>query len=139
MRLVFDTNIIISAAFWGGNARQALEIAQSDHVLCFTDDTLAELERVLRYPKFAERLKNFDFTITEFIERLTERALIMPVSAKVIDIIKADPDDNKFLSCARDAQADVIVSGDKHLLELKTFEDIKIITAQELIQRFLSN
>ena len=136
MRVVLDTNIIVSAVFWGGVARQAFEIAQGNHILCFTEDTLAELDRILRYPKFAERLNRLDFTITEFIERLTERALILPAPVHPVDIIKDDPDDNKFLACGRDARATIIVSGDKHLLTLKTFEDIKIITAPEFIWHF---
>jgi len=128
MRLVLDTNVIVSAAFWGGVARQVLETAQCDHTLCFTEETLAELERVLRYSKFAERLEKLDFTVTEFIERLTERAIVLPAPTRTIDVVKADPDDNKFLSCAAAARAEAIVSGDTHLLELKTFKGIGIVS-----------
>lgn len=135
MRLVLDTNVIVSAVFWGGIARQALENAQRDHVLCFSDATLSELEKVMRYSKFAERTQKLDFTVSEFVDRLTEHAIVIPTPAHGPDIIKTDPDDNKFLSCAIEARAECIVSGDKHLLDLKTFEMVDIITPQTFLSR----
>ncbi len=130
MRLVLDTNVIVSAAFWGGVARRVLETAQKDHTLCFTESTLTELEKVMRYSKFADRLEKLDFTVTEFIERLTEHAVVLPAPTRVVDVIKADPDDNEFLSCASEAHADFIITGDTHLLELKVFGGIDIVTPQ---------
>ena len=52
--------------------------------------------------------------------------------------LSRDPDDDKFLGCAKDARALYIVSGDKDLLTLERFENIEIITAREFCNRYLS-
>ncbi len=59
--------------------------------------------------------------------------LVEPVSLD--PVIVADPDDDAVLACAAAAQADVIVSGDSHLLDLKAYRDIPILTAAKLVER----
>ena len=52
-----------------------------------------------------------------------------------VDVIKEDPPDNQFLACAIDGKADLIVSGDHHLLDLKTYQGIPIVTARDFLNR----
>jgi|SRR3990172_6865601 len=56
--------------------------------------------------------------------------------AKIKPVIKADPDDDKLLACAKAAKADRIVSGDSDLLQLKKFGDIPIVSVNELLDQF---
>lgn len=135
MKIVIDTNVIVSAALWGGIPRTVLEIAQSEHVLCFSIETLVELKEVFGYPKFAPYLVDLSFSISEFIDRLTEKSVVTPSLKEKTNIIKEDPSDNKFLICAFACQADFIVSGDRHLLKLKEYQGIKIITPKEFVEK----
>lgn len=130
MRLVLDTNVTVSAALWRGAPRQVLEKAHSNHQLCFSLSMLQELERVLQYPKLAPRFSSLSFSLEEFLERLTERAIVIPDPPEE-DVIKEDSTDNKFLACAATVGAELIVSGDEHLLMLGMYEDIPIVTPKE--------
>lgn len=134
MKIVIDTNIIVSAIFWGGIPRSVLEIAQKKHTLCFSNSTLDELRTILNYSKFAPYISQLSFSTNEFIERLTEHALISSANWKKKDIIKEDPADDKFLICALVCQAGCIISGDKHLLKLKKFNNIPIIRPKQFIE-----
>ena len=58
----------------------------------------------------------------------------VPIAPMILD----DPDDDHVLACALAAQADLIVSGDHHLLDLKTYQDIRIVTATEALQLFIA-
>lgn len=134
MRVILDTNVIISALLWGGKPDQLLKKVQSTHTLCFSPETLKELREVLNYQKFRPHILKLDFTIEEAFERLTENALIVSGTTEYrVSIVKEDPSDNKFLACALAAQASFIVSGDKHLLRLKEFWGIPIITPHEFL------
>ncbi len=133
MRLVVDTNVIVSAALWGGVPRKVLEIAQSNHTLCFSLATFAELERVLNYPKFKKRLQYLSFSIEEFLDRLTEKAIVI-ANPRELQIIIDDPADNKFLACALACKAKFIISGDAHLLALKQYRRIPILAAKAALK-----
>lgn len=89
---------------------------------------LKEYARALAYPKFK-------LTRTE-IRGIIEQELlpyVSPVKVKsTLHVITQDPSDDKFLDLAQEGKADYILSGDKHLLDLKTFHGIKIITPNEL-------
>jgi putative PIN family toxin of toxin-antitoxin system len=95
---------------------------------------LAELEEVLQRPKFAQRLSLAGVTSHTLVlgyaalARLVEPAEIAPV-------ILADPDDDAVLACAVAAHAEIIVSGDSHLLDLKDYKGILIVTAAHLLTR----
>ncbi len=67
-----------------------------------------------------------DEQIDEFVKDLSEFAIITPGNIKV-DVIKDDPADNKYIECAIEGQADYIVSGDRHLTNLKHFQGINIV------------
>ena len=126
--VVFDTNIFVSAIFWQqGNPHRLFELAIAKKLKAFTSvEILAELIRVLRrdFPGQEE-------TILDYFSLILENVKIVGAKAK-LDLVKNDPDDNKVVECAEAAGADYIVTGDKHLLDLKGYKGIKIITAAEL-------
>ena len=55
---------------------------------------------------------------------------------QVLNIIKKDPDDNKFLECAAEFEADFIITGDKHILELGSYQNIKILSPSNFIKKY---
>ena len=128
-KIVLDTNIIISAIIFGGKPRDVLEAAIKGKIrLCISEEILNELNRVLKRPKFGFPPKIIQ-SITNELLLTTE--LIVP-SRKII-VIESDPTDNMILECAVEANADYIITGDSHLLELGSFGNIKIITPVQLI------
>lgn len=133
MKVVLDTNVIISGLFWKGISGKILEdTLQGKYILCFSKSTLSELKQVLAYPKFQSAIKNLSFSVEDFLFVLIQKVIIVSKTPK-INFIKSDPSDNKFLACAFSSQANFIVSGDKHLLELKTFQDIPILTPKQFV------
>ncbi len=132
-RVVFDTNIYISALhFQGSIPGKILSLAESGVFrLLISKQIIAEIRGVLRV-KFKYELSKLDLT-EELILSICK--LVEPKTR--IKFIKADPDDDKIIECAYEGKADLIVSGDKHLLQLQEFKRIKIIKAREFIETYL--
>ncbi|MGN0205279.1 MAG: putative toxin-antitoxin system toxin component, PIN family [Coprococcus sp.] len=134
MKIVVDTNVLISGVFFGGFPRKILSaIVGSRFTACATTEIVDEYEEIIR----------------EMIDRKQghiNRNLLTPL-IKAMEIIEPvthvklsrDPDDDKFLGCAKDAHALYIVSGDKDLLVLEQFENIQIVTAKEFCEIYLAD
>lgn len=130
--VVFDTNIYISAIIFGGNPRQCLELARGDEIELIVTKAV--------YLELAEKLRDkFDWAeedITEAISGISGFAKIVSPQRKV-KLIKLDPDDNMILEIVLETKIDYIISGDKkHLLSLKKFERVPIISAKEFLDIF---
>lgn len=130
-KIVLDTNVFISALGWKGNSRIIFnKIINKEYELLISNKQLLEIKRVLDYPKFK-------FTTQQkvrFLKILYEIARIIKTKIK-IDIIKEDPSDNILLEAAIEGKTDFIITGDKHLLKLKTFKDTIIITPKEFLNK----
>ena len=128
-RIVFDTNVIVSGYLWKGLSRRALEKVRSGKwILLNSKDTIDELVRVLAYDKFGLKANE----IQPIIRDLSNISEFVEVRSQ-IEIIKDDPTDNIFLALAIDGLAEVIVSGDHHLLNLRTFREIPIVTVRKYL------
>jgi putative PIN family toxin of toxin-antitoxin system len=128
-KVVFDTNILISGYLWKGSPRRAIDkVRRGEWIHPVSEETIEELIRVLAYAKFGLKPEE----IEPIIRDLMAISKYVEVRSK-IDLVKADPTDNIFLNLAIDGQADVIVPGDHHLLDLKEFNEIPIIS----VRRFL--
>lgn len=135
MRVVADTNTVVSGLLWTGAPRGVIDAARGgDLELCTSPDLRAELEDVLQRPKLARRLALTGLDRVALLVRYEALATIIE-PAVVESVVRADPDDDAVIACAVAAQADVIVSGDKHLLDLQQYRNIPILTAAELLQR----
>ncbi len=135
MNIVLDTNTVISGLFWRGAPRQVLDLARSGKFLLFTSpDLLAELADVLGRKKFSARLAQVNTGVEELVFGYAALATTVRPN-KIEAVIKADPDDDKVLMCAKSSNAEVIVSGDSHLLDLNEYEGIKIMTANQLLEQ----
>jgi putative PIN family toxin of toxin-antitoxin system len=129
---VFDTNVLISGYLWKGIPRRALDSVRTDQwTLLSSQATVEEFIRVLAYEKFALTPREIEPLIAD-LRRISE---FVEVRSRK-QIIKADPTDNIFLNLAIDGEADVIVSGDRHLLELKEFEGIPISSVRVFMKLY---
>jgi putative PIN family toxin of toxin-antitoxin system len=137
MRVVADTNIVISGLLWRGNHRRILDAARAGEIQLFTTPVLlTELEDVLSREKFAARLVSAGVTPHDLVLGYAALASVIE-PAELEPVILADPDDDAVLACAAAAGGDVIVSGDRHLLDLKKYLDVRIVTAAELVVEIL--
>ena len=127
MRLVLDTNILISAFFWDGNERKLLRSCRrKKHQLIVSPDILDELSRVLQR-KFKLPFEK----VNEYREEILLMAEIV-IPTGQIEIIKEDVTDNIVLETATIGKAEKIITGDKHLLKLKEFKGIIITKSTAL-------
>ena len=132
MKIVIDTNVLISGVFFGGFPRKILSAVVSQKITaCATAEIINESEEIVQ----------------EMINRKQghiNRAILSPL-IQAMEIIEPvthigicrDPDDNKFLECAKDSHALYIVSGDKDLLVIEQFGNIQIVTAKDFYEIYL--
>lgn len=131
MRLVFDTNIIISALlFDGSKPSKAFDIGINQGVLLFSLSTLAELEEVLWRNKF-DRYISYEER-KQFLTGLILQSTPIEINETISEC--RDPKDNKFLELAVCGKANFIISGDEDLLVLNPFRNIQIITPDSFLK-----
>lgn len=133
IRLVLDTNTLISAVGWrDSKQRRILEACLfKKYLLIESADLLKEFLEVINRPKFSfvpEEQKS------EFVTRLISHCEIVEPKKK-LNIIKQDPADNKVLECGLEGKADYIITGDNHLLDLRQFGKTAILTASEFLHK----
>lgn len=135
MRLVLDTNVVASGLLWDGAPAQLIDAAQASEIEVFTSRVLlAELTRILRRARFAKAIAASGLSLDELVLGYAEVAQIVQ-PAPVVPVVVADPDDDHVLACALAAPADLIVSGDSHLLTLKSYQSIPIVNPAEALTR----
>lgn len=129
-KVVLDTNIYISGfAFLESIPRTILELEQiSSFHLYISKQIISEIRGVLAV-KFAYSLEMLDL-----LENLLLNICTLVEPSERINLIIDDPEDNKILECAQEEKADIIVSGDKHLLKVKNYKGTKIIKAREFLE-----
>ena len=133
-RVVIDTNVLISGLFsTTSTPALAVEKAVTNAQLIATTETLRELIEKLHSPKFDRYLRR------ERRDALLERVASLVEIVEVMQSIRAsrDPKDDKFLAAAVNGRADVIVTGDRDLLDLSPFRSIAIMTPADYLARTL--
>jgi putative PIN family toxin of toxin-antitoxin system len=130
LRVVLDTNILVSGIGWPGfPGRLVDKWIDGKFTLVESPTLLGEFRRVIKDEKFAF-LDQDD--IDEFFRMLVGKSeVVEPASG--IDVVKEDPADNRVLECAIAGRADLIVSGDRHLLRLGSFAGVRIVTARQMM------
>ncbi len=139
MRLVLDTNIVVSALIWGGTPYKLLQAATDGGVELFSSPMLlAELNRVLAREHLSSRLAKQASSAEQAIGFYGELAI--SVSPLVTPrAVPRDADDDQVIAAALAAGADLVVSGDADLLSLGSFEGIAIVTASAALARIESS
>lgn len=132
--IVLDTNIYLSAILFGGKPEQIIELARENLVCIYiSEPILAEIKKVLAQ-KFHWGRTKISATTAE-IKSLTCKVGRLPD----IYIISSDPSDNIVLATAQVAQANFIISGDHHLLDVKHFRNIPILTPSQFLDMFFGS
>lgn len=131
IRVVLDTNILISSIFWKGNPYEVVRrgllreyrLVTSAEIL---DEAVNKLRHKFRFP---------EESIQELVDILLACCHVVEPTSK-FDVVR-DKSDNKIIECAFDSKADHIVTGDPDLLDLKEFKGIRIVTAKEFLEKAL--
>jgi hypothetical protein len=135
LRVVLDTNVLISGLVWRGLPGQAVQAAsQSRCLLLLTDSLLQELRVTLVRPKFTQRIEASGNTVSDLIAEVVQASLFVEPTL-VPDNAVRDPKDRQVLACAVGGQADCIVTGDADLLTLVSYEAIPIWTVTYFLRQ----
>jgi uncharacterized protein len=125
-RAVLDTNVIVSGLGWSGAPAAILDAVSDDRLVLVTSaPLLAELRRVLEYPRLAKVIQGG----AQLADLVAASGVVVSPS-RVLTVVR-DDDDNRVLEAAIEGAADYIVSGDTDLLDLGSFQGIPIITPGE--------
>lgn len=129
LRITADTNVIVSGLNFRGNPRRMLAAAEAGAIrLCVSPAILAEVADVLQREKFGWDVADAK-EATDWISQISDNV----APTQPVDVIKDDPSDNRILECAAAARSRYVISGDKHLLRLKSFEGKPIVTVAEFL------
>lgn len=132
MRVVLDTNTLISALLFSGTASRLVPLWQSRRItLLLSGAILQEYLRVLAYPKFRLSDQEVRGLIEEQVLPFVETVRVR----RYLHVIRRDPDDNKLLECAVTGRVEYLVTGDQDLLELGAYRGITILTVGDFLNR----
>jgi len=136
LKAVVDTNIFVSSLL--SRKGRPAEILDSWRdalfILVTSPSIISEINSVLQRPAIKKKYRISTESISKLILLLEKDALLVPGVSDVSGVVPEDPSDEIFLSAALDAEAQFIVSGDRHLLDLVEFSGIPIVTVQEFFE-----
>ena len=134
MKLVLDTNIVVSGTFWKGDSFRILDLVNQGQVnIIVTLPILEEYDEIIHSEEILEKTDIYQQARIKVLQDILSKATLVDPKEK-IKVIKDDPDDDKFLEAAVEGKANYIISKDKkHLLVLKKFRNIPIITPEEFL------
>jgi putative PIN family toxin of toxin-antitoxin system len=132
MRIVLDTNVLVSALVRSGKPRELIfRIVEGKVRVVLSKEILEEFMEVTDDPRIRRYIREGDRTA--FLKVIGNIANMVRVKSK-FKVVGEDPDDDVVLRTAYDGKADFIVSGDKHLLSLKEFRKIRIVTLAQMLE-----
>lgn len=133
MKVILDTNVVMSAVFFGGSPLRILEAWRDGRLeLIVTDDILAEYAEIADH--LAARYPQVDFH--PWLSFIKEKATTVRVS-RPYAVVCEDPDDDVFVACAIKAGAKIICSGDHHLLEVDGHAGVEILPPRQFVIKYL--
>ena len=134
MRLVLDTNILISAFLWKGTTHRFIELVEENEIQLFTTHILLnELRDTLQSKKLALAITASGFSAHDFVRRYRDMTSLI-TARKMTQQICRDADDDAVLACALAARAQLIVTGDKDLRILHPFQNIAILPPADALK-----
>ena len=139
MKVVLDTNVLISALLWEGLPNKILKLVEEGKLtLCLNEFILDELFNVLQRPKFRNRIRECNTSAEELIAGILEISNVFP-NIKIPSVVKNDPDDDWVISCALISKSQSIITGDPHLLKISKFRNVSILTPRKFLSSLKSN
>jgi putative PIN family toxin of toxin-antitoxin system len=137
VRVVLDTNVLVSAVFFGGIPGSVLQACmEGDHTLVVSLSVYGEYKRVgqelgHRHPRRSDVWESI-------LTHIATHAI--HVDAETLSVhVSEDPDDDRFLACALAARPCLIVSGDKHLLSVSGWNKIEVLRPRQFYDRYIKH
>jgi len=136
LKVVLDTNIFVSSLLSkAGRPAMVIDAWRAGRYLLVTSPPIiSEIKRVLEAPSIRKKYGLSRDRIERLILLLEKDGIVVPGLSGVARVIPEDPTDEMFLSAALDAQADLIISGDRHLLDLGEYKGIPVVTARQFLK-----
>jgi len=129
-KVVIDTNVIVSALLFGGKPGELISFCENNRIEPIVSrEIIDEYVRVLAYPKFELSEKEIQYLVYQ--QLLPYFQVVNTIPGQVI--VQKDLSDDKVIRCALAGNSKVIVSGDIHLLSLKIYQDIRILSPSQFI------
>lgn len=133
-RAVLDSNIWVSAAIWGGLPAKAVALAEEGQIgVLLTDRILAEVARILAHPRLRRIYEQAGTARDEILASIASTATFVKSKTR-LKAIQEDDSDNRVLECALDGGAQYVVSGDRHLLTMRRFQGIRILSVRSFLR-----
>ena len=134
MKVVLDTNVLVSGTFWTGKSFEIIKLLELKGLgLILSKELIDEYNETINSEEIIDKIENKNLIVNEIIKKIISEAEIVEPSQK-FEVVKGDPDDNKILECAVEGKADFIVSQDSHLLKLREFHGIRIMSPEEFLE-----
>jgi len=134
LKVTLDTNVLVSGTFWEGEAHRIIQLIEQKRIRCYlSKEILAEYNRVAHSSEILEKVEEHHLEIKSAVIKIIEVCFIVEPKAKVL-AVEDDPDDDKILECALEAEADYIVTYDAHILKLGEFRGIRIVSPKEFLK-----
>jgi putative PIN family toxin of toxin-antitoxin system len=135
--VVIDTNVMVSALLFGRKPGELIQLWKTVRIQpLISKEITEEYLRVLAYPKFDLSEKEIEFLFNHEILPYFKAVQIKP--GRWTTTIKDDPSDDMFIRCAVSGMGNVIISGDRHLLDLKSYDQIRILSVSLFLKEFAS-
>ena len=136
MKVVLDTNVLVSAWLWRGLPNNLIYLARREEIqICISESLLAELENTLSYKKLQQKIQSLNLSKEQLMIGTREITYIYPTEELIVPELR-DPDDTIVLATAIAANAEVIITGDRDLLILQEYQNIQIMTATDFLERY---
>ena len=134
MRITLDTNVLISGTFWTGDSFRILDMIDKKKLNNISSrEIIEEYNEAIKSDEIVDKVDNKKLIMTKIVHNVIKSSEIVEPTIK-LDVIKDDPDDNKVLECAKEGKVSHVITNDNHLLKLKEFEGIKIVTTEEFLR-----
>jgi putative PIN family toxin of toxin-antitoxin system len=135
VKVVFDTNVWLSIFMKKALASDFSNITGKKATVYVTKEIMTKISKVLMYPRIADILQESGTHPREILRTIATNSVMIEPKEEV-HVVVEDPEDNKILECASAAGANIIVSGDKHLLRIGKFRKTKVLTPREFLELF---
>ena len=134
MRIILDTNVFISGIFFSGPPDTILEAWRDGSIqLVISPEIFQEYQRVAE--ELSEKYAGID--ISDILDLLLVKAEMIE-AVKLTERVSADSDDDKFVACAIASSSEIVVSGDKHLLDISPYRNVTVLKPRQFVDRYLS-
>lgn len=128
--------MLVSGTFWSGDSFRIMDLIDRKELICvLSDPIIEEYNKVLQSDRIIEKIVDNGLILPRVVQKIIENSAIVKPE-KRFKIIKADPDDDKFIEAAVEGRSDYIISQDRHLLRIKEFRSIGILSPKDFLRLY---